>query len=109
VAISAATTFERIPPEPERGGLVADRELLQRGEVHDLGHALGGRVAPRVPREQPVGDGQQDEPVGAEEDRDLRGEEVVVAEGDLVGRGRVVLVDDRTMPSRAAAAASGAR
>ena len=32
---------------------------------------------------------------GADEDRDLRGEEVVVAERDLVGRRRVVLVDDR--------------
>jgi hypothetical protein len=43
VAISAATTFERMPPEPERGGLVADRELLQRGEVHDLGTRSAGR------------------------------------------------------------------
>ena len=33
--------------------------------------------------------------LGADEDRHLRGEEVVVAEGDLVGGGRVVLVDHR--------------
>ena len=53
------------------------------------------RVGARVGREQPVGVGQQDEQVGADQDRDLGGEEVVVAEGDLVGRRRVVLVDDR--------------
>ena len=33
-----------------------------------------------------------------DEDRDLRRQEVVVAEGDLVGRGRVVLVDHRHDP-----------
>ncbi len=49
----------------------------------------------RVGREQAVDVGQQDELVGRDEHRHLRGEEVVVAEGDLVGGGRVVLVDHR--------------
>ena len=48
-----------------------------------------------IGRQEPVGVGQQHEQVGADQDRDLRGEEVVVAEGDLVGRRGVVLVDDR--------------
>ena len=39
--------------------------------------------------------GQEDEQPGADEDCDVGGERVVVAEGDLVGRRRVVLVDDR--------------
>ena len=39
--------------------------------------------------------GQQHEQPGADEDRDLRRERVVVAERDLVGRRRVVLVHDR--------------
>ena len=46
-------------------------------------------------RVEAVDVGQQDQQPGVEQDRDLGGEEVVVAEGDLVGRGRVVLVDDR--------------
>jgi hypothetical protein len=37
--------------------------------------------------------GEQNEQPGVEQDRDLRREEVVVAERDLVGGGRVVLVD----------------
>ena len=53
------------------------------------------RVGARIGGEQAVDVRQQDEQVGADEDRHLRGEEVVVAEGDLVGRRRVVLVDDR--------------
>ena len=38
---------------------------------------------------------EQQEPLRAEQHRDLRGEQVVVAEADLVGRGRIVLVQDR--------------
>ena len=38
---------------------------------------------------------QEDQQPRLHEHRDLRGERVVVAEGDLVGRGRVVLVHDR--------------
>ena len=64
------------------------------------------RVRARVGRVEAVGVGQQDEQVGADEDRDLRGEEVVVAEGDLVGRRRVVLVD---RPARRASRAASQR
>ena len=39
--------------------------------------------------------GEQDQPPRLDHDRHLGREEVVVAEGDLVGRGRVVLVDHR--------------
>ena len=46
-------------------------------------------------RSTPSTDGEQHEQAGADEERDLRGERVVVAEADLVGRGRVVLVHDR--------------
>ena len=53
------------------------------------------RVEARVGREHPVGVGQQHQQLGAEQDRDLGGEEVVVAERDLVGGGRVILVDHR--------------
>ena len=37
----------------------------------------------------------QHQPARFDKDRNLRGEEVVVAESDLVGRGRVVFVDHR--------------
>ena len=41
---------------------------------------------------------QQHQQSGPQQNRDLSGQEVVVAERDLVGRGRVVLVDDRNHP-----------
>ena len=66
--------------------------------VFDAPDQLGGRIAPRVGREHAVGIGQQDEKARVQEPRHQRREEVVVAEGDLVGRGRVVLVDDRHHP-----------
>ncbi len=44
--------------------------------------------------------GEKDEQAGLDEDRDLGGERVVVAEGDLVGRDRVVLVHDRHRAER---------
>ncbi len=74
---------------------MADAQLAERLEVRDLADELGGRVAARVGGVQPIGVGQQDQARGADQDRHLRGQEVVVPEGDLVGRGRVVLVDDR--------------
>ena len=55
--------------------------------------ALG--VAARVGAVEAAGVGEQHQPVGADQDRHLRREEVVVAERDLVGGGRVVLVDHR--------------
>jgi hypothetical protein len=52
----------------------------------------------RVGRVEPADVGQQHQPIGADQDRNLGGEEVVVAERDLVGGGRVVLVDHRDHP-----------
>ena len=74
---------------------MADVQPLQRLEFVDLGHQLGGGIEPRVGGEYPVGIGEQQQALGAQQDRHLGGEEVVVAEGDLVGGGRVVLVDHR--------------
>ena len=92
---TAATTFERMPPEPRPLGEAASRSsaVEQRAVVH-LAHELGARRA-RVPRVQAVGVGQQHEQAGAQQHGDLGRERVVVAERDLVRRGRVVLVDDR--------------
>ena len=79
----------------ERRGRMADLHALERLEVGDLLHERRAGVRARVAGVEAVGVGEQDEPVRADEHRDLRGEEVVVAEGDLVGGRRVVLVDDR--------------
>ena len=110
VAISAATTFERIPPDPSgerRHADVVVLELLDRPHLLD---ALRARVGARVGAVEPAGVGEQYQPVRADQDRHLRREEVVVAERDLVGGGGVVLVDHRHAPASAAAsAACGAR
>ena len=68
--------------------------MLDLAEVADLCDQLRLRLAPRIAREQAVDVGQQDQQAGVQKQRHLGGEEVVVAEGDLVGGGGVVLVDD---------------
>jgi hypothetical protein len=83
------------PARAQRRRRVADREVAERREVRHRRDELGVGVQPRAGREQAVDVGQQHEQVGADEHRHLGGQEVVVAEGDLVGRRRVVLVDDR--------------
>ena len=95
VAISAATTFERIPPVPSGEVVwpIARSPSAAKSVTSGTSRRVG--VGPRAGGEEPVDVGQQDEQVGADEHRHLGGEEVVVAEGDLVGRRRVVLVDDR--------------
>ena len=84
-------TLLRIPPRPS-GLVVAERGLRRRAPS-----AISS--APGVPgraRVDAVDLRQQDEqPARASEHGDLRGERVVVAERDLVGGGRVVLVHDR--------------
>jgi hypothetical protein len=55
----------------------------------------GVRVAARVGAVQAAGVREEHQPVGADQDRHLGGEEVVVAEADLVGGGGVVLVHHR--------------
>ena len=72
-----------------------DLEPLERREVPDLADDARVGIAPRVGRVETVGIGQQDQFLGAHQHRHLRRQEVVVPERDLVGRGRVVLVDDR--------------
>ena len=98
------------PAGAQRRQLVPDLERVERRVVGDLLDELGGGVDARVRGVEPVGVRQQDEQLGADEHRHLRGQEVVVAERDLVGRGRVVLVDHRhDPPARAASGACGAR
>jgi hypothetical protein len=77
--MSAATTLERV----------------QCGEVLDPLDERGAGVGARVGGVQAVGAGEDDQAVGADQDRHLSREEVVVAEADLVSRRRVVLVDHR--------------
>ena len=95
VAISAATTFERIPPVPSGEVVwpIASAPSASKSVTSGTSAASGSIL--RRSRVQPLDVGEQHEQVGADEHRDLRREEVVVAEGDLVGRRRVVLVDDR--------------
>ena len=95
VAISAATTFERIPPEPSGEVAWPISSSPSRAKSSTSSTSRADASVARIGREQAVDVREQDEQVGADEDRHLGGEEVVVAEGDLVGRRRVVLVDDR--------------
>ena len=98
VAMSAATTFERIPPEPSGEVVWPISSSSQGGEVGDLLDQPRVGTQARIGGEEAVDVGQQDQLVGGDQDRDLGGEEVVVAEGDLIGGGGVVLVDHRQHP-----------
>ena len=94
-AIRAASSLLAIPPLPrplpprpaeiDSSGSSAPTSVDQRGVVVD----------PRIGRVQPVEVGQQHEQRGTHVVRHERGEPVVVAIANLVGRDRVVLVDDR--------------
>src|SRR4051794_39189380 len=79
----------------ERRGRYPDLKRLEPLEVVDLGDQLRARIAPRIGGVEPVRVGQEQQALGVEQDRQLGGEEVVVAERDLIGGGRVVLVDHR--------------
>ena len=57
VAISAATTFDRIPPEPRGEVACPIRDLLELLELRHLRDEPGGRDRPRVRREQALGVG----------------------------------------------------
>ena len=52
-------------------------------------------IGPRIGLVEAVLIGQQHKAIGTNHDRDLRRQKIVVAERDLLGRRRVVLVDDR--------------
>ena len=80
---------------PEGRGRDPDLETLHLREVPDLGHERRRRVVPRIRGVQPIDVRQHQQQVRVDQDRHLRGQEVVVAERDLVGRRRVVLIDHR--------------
>jgi len=63
----------------------------------------------RISRVQPRGIGEQHELASAQQESHLRGEEVVVSEGDLVSGRRVVLVDHRHAAPLKEATKRGAR
>ena len=95
----AASTLVTMPPVPTPARRSAPPDV-DRGQIvlgADLGDP-GGAGPARVAGVQRVHIGQQHEQVGVDEGGDERGEPVVVAEPDLVGRDRVVLVDDRHGP-----------
>ena len=78
------------PAEPARPTRTPARSSV-RADVGDQAAALGRRVAVV----QTVDVAEQDEQVGVHQVRDQGREAVVVAEPDLAGGDRVVLVDDR--------------
>ena len=86
------------PARAERRGRGPDLERGQRLEVRDLVDERRRRVQARVGGVEAAGVREQHEQLGADQHRHLGGEEVVVAEGDRVRRGGVVLVDDRHDP-----------
>ncbi len=94
VAMRALLTLLPMPPDP-RGPDRADLHALEFLEVVDRGDEPGVAVLRGIGRVEPVGVGEQDQQVGLDQQRHLRGKSVVVAEAELVGRGGVVLVDDR--------------
>ena len=77
------------PDERRQLDLIRGRFGRHIADQHRAVHA--GRV-------EAVAVGQQHQPPGAQQDRDLGRQHVVVAERDVVGRRRVVLVDDRDGP-----------
>src|SRR6201996_8347814 len=72
----------------------ADPDAVQIGRAAHLGDPAGPGLT-RVAVVQTVDVGEQDQRAGPGDVRDQRGQPVVVAEPDLVGGHRVVLVDDR--------------
>ncbi len=88
---------QHLAPHPAAAelGALPERRACDLPPVRDR---LGaGRAGPA--RVDSVHLGQEDEQRGARQDRHDRRESVVVAERDLVGRGRVVLVHDRDRPA----------
>ena len=91
----AASTLDSIPPRAERAARAAGHRFERRIARLRRAHERRRRIAARVRRVESRLIGEQHEHVGLDEIRDERAERVVVAEADLVGRDRVVLVDDR--------------
>ena len=92
------------PAAPAMASIAGVMARHSRDEVARCGSTRGSA------RVEPVDVGEQHQAVGADHRGDARGEPVVVAVADLVGRHRVVLVDDRDRAERRAASpASRAR
>ena len=91
----AASTFVAMPPLPTPAAPVPpSRTCARSASLRTSATQLRAALA-RVVVVDAVDVGQQHQHVGAHQMRDERGEPVVVAEADLVGGDRVVLVDDR--------------
>ena len=84
-----------MPPVPTQAARAAGHGLDLGRDRLDHGQVAGGRVAARVGGVEAVDVGEQDQRLGQRHDRDARGEPVIVAEADLAGGHRVVLVDHR--------------
>ena len=97
-------------PARTHGAARATGHLLQRrvAGLH-LGQQHRVRIASRVGREQAVLVREDDQPVGFDEVGHERAQRVVVPHLDLVGRHRVVLVDDRHHAQRQQRLQHGAR
>ena len=91
----AASTLLCMPPRPRRDDAPNTTGSAVSPSVDELGARRPGAAGVHA-----VDLGEEDEQPRAHEDRDLRRERVVVAEGDLVGRRRVVLVHDRDGAAR---------
>ena len=93
--MSAASTLVAIPPVPTP--LLPGRAERHRAQVGGPVHGVDepGRAGARVAVVDAVDVGEQDERVGPGDVRDERRQPVVVAEADLLGGHRVVLVDHR--------------
>ena len=102
VAILAAISLLTMPPVPTAAARAAGHGLDLGRDRLDHGQVAGGRVAARVGGVEAVDVGEQDQRLGQRHDRDPGREPVIVAEADLAGGHRVVLVDHRHDAQRAA-------
>ena len=97
VAIFAASILVNMPPRDNSDP--AAPAMPSISEVTDstigISFALGFRRARVI---KPVDIGQQDQQIGARHGGDARGEAIIVAIADFVGRNRVVLVDPGHRP-----------
>ena len=93
-AMPAASTFVTMPPLPTADPVPPIVTASRSAVVGDQRHPARPGPRRRAVVER-VDVGQQHQPVGPHDVGDERGEAVVVAEADLVGGHRVVLVDDR--------------
>ena len=94
-AMSAASTLVAIPPVPTPLRLAEPRVTAARSAGPGHGVDQLRRAGARVAVVDAVDVGEQHQRVGPGDVRDQGGEPVVVAEPDLLGGHRVVLVDDR--------------